>query len=296
MKKSLIIFYFFTTIVFGQVADLARIEYAYFPQKQSENSFNRFRAYVNYPIKLSEKGNYIITGLEYRNVSFEFDDSVNFDNSSLDRFDSYEFKLGYTFKINDNLRFAATSGILVSSNFEDNKVINSDVLFSGEAYLIKDKTKDPTAKKPWRLIAGLGYSTTTGFPFPLPIVNYYRKFLPNWTYAVGVPNSNIKHFITKKHVVQAFATLDGFYANIQRGRQIPIENSTATKTASNISMRVALGGLGYEYYITKHLVYYTYVGHTFINSIRLRDDNREDVYEINEKNSFYFRGGIKFNI
>jgi hypothetical protein len=90
--------------------------------------------------------------------------------------------------------------------------------------------------------------------------------------------------------------LDGFYANIQRKRQIPIENSLNTNTASSMSMTVALAGLGYEYFMTKHLVFYTYAGHTFINSIRLRDDNRDDVYKINEKNSFYFRGGIKFNI
>lgn len=298
MKKYILSLVLFSCMInYGQVTDLARIEYSYFPQKQSENSFKRFRAFVNYPIKLNDKGSYLITGLEYRNVSFEFDDAVNFDNTHLDNFNSYEFRLGYTFKINKDLRFAADSGVLVSSNFENSKIEKGDLLYSGAVYLIKDKTKDSlSGNKPWRLIVGLSYSTTTGFPFPLPVINYYRKFKPNWSFALGVPKSDLRYYINTKHSVNAFATLDGFYANIQKKRAIPNQSGTVVNTADNISMTVALGGLGYDYNITKHLVFYTYVGHTFINSIRLRDENRDDVFKINEKNSFYFRGGIKFKI
>ena len=66
--------------------------------------------------------------------------------------------------------------------------------------------------------------------------------------------------------------------------------------ADNISMTVLLSGLGYEYQFTKHLVFYVYAGYTILNDIRLRDANDDDVFTINDKNSFYARSGIKFKI
>jgi hypothetical protein len=284
-----------TSFSFAQVSDLARIEYAYFPQKQSENSFKRFRAGFGVPIKLNDKGSYLVPGFEYRNVNFDFEDAVNFDTYRLNDYDSYEVTLGYTYKIKPNLRLAITSGVLISSNFETKKIIADDVLFSGSAYIINDQTKNPEMKKPWRLILGLGYSTSAGFPLPLPIVNYYREFRPKWSFTLGVPKMNLKYNITEKSAVQAFATLDGFFANIQNNRSIPT-SATTSAIAENISMTVAYSGLGYEYDILKHLQFYTYIGHTFINDIRLRDSNRDDIYTINDKNTFYFRGGFKVKI
>ena len=48
-------------------------------------------------------------------------------------------------------------------------------------------------------------------------------------------------------------------------------------SAENISMTMVLGGLGYEYAFTKHLLFYAYGGYTFYNEIKHRDkyDNTE---------------------
>ena len=69
--------------------------------------------------------------------------------------------------------------------------------------------------------------------------------------------------------MQAFATLDGFYANLQEDRTITGTNDVA----ENISMTIVLAGLGYEYNFTEHFVYYLYAGHTLMNDIRLRDED-----------------------
>ncbi|HSJ12579.1 MAG TPA: hypothetical protein VK916_07820, partial [Gillisia sp.] len=55
-----------TGLAQGQSTDLARIEYTYFPQTDSDNSFRRFRSFVNFPIKLNENGAYLVPGIEYR--------------------------------------------------------------------------------------------------------------------------------------------------------------------------------------------------------------------------------------
>jgi len=276
----------------AQNTDLARIEYTYFPQSDSDNSFRRFRTFVNFPIKLKKKGSYLFPGVEYENINFKFNDKAPvLERDELDRFQSFSASLGYTFKMQKNWRFAATAGLMLASNYEMGEVLSDDLLYTGSVFFIKDEKGEETLR-PWRLILGLHYSTTSGMPFPLPVVNYYREISPNWSYSAGVPKSNLKYSFNEKHHLQLFATLDGFFANIQNNRVM----STTGQVAKNISMTIVLGGIGYEYNFTKHLVYYLYAGHTLMNDIRLRNGNKDDVYEVNKTNTFYGRSGIKFKI
>lgn len=275
----------------AQSTDLARVEYTYFPQTDSDNSFRRFRSFINFPIKLNEDG-YLVPGIDYENVNFKYEDEAPFgDLRDLDRYQSFTATLGYTDKIGQAWRFAVQGGLMVASNFELGKIVKDDLLYTGAVLFIKNGG-EVEGEIPWRLILGLHYSTTSGFPLPLPVVNYYREFHPNWSYTLGVPKSNLKYIINRKHELQAFVTLDGFFANIQENRQV--ENQTAL--AENISMTIVLAGLGYEFNFTDNLVYYFYAGHTVRNDIRIRDENLDDVYDINRTNTFYGRTGLKFKI
>ncbi|TPN84469.1 DUF6268 family outer membrane beta-barrel protein [Aquimarina algicola] len=295
MRYIIILIFLKNTIVFSQLSDLARVEYTFFPQKNSDNSFRRFRTFIQVPIKLNDNDSYIVPGIEYRNVNFIYRDSTSFDTSNLERFSSFEASLGYTFKLKNNWRFAAQLGTIVASNFEGEGLKNDDLLFTGSFYFVKDVTEKNLAK-PWRLILGLRYSTTAGRPFPLPFVNYYRRFHTNWSFVLGVPKTNIKYYLSKKSIFQSFVTLDGFFANIQNNRTFTSPDTQQSRTANNISMTIALAGLGYEYYITENLVFYIYSGFTIINDIRLRNDNQEDILTVNDQNSLYIRGGIKLKI
>lgn len=301
MNKKLIFFFMllltatFPVTLKGQSTDLARMEYTYFPQANSDNSFRRFRTFFNFPIKIGEKDNYLVPGIEYENINFQFEDRTPFEKrNELDRYQSFSFNLGYTFKMKNDWRFGAVAGFMVASNFETGKPIYDDLLYTGAMVLIKDRTGDEwtAEEKPWRLILGLHYSTTSGIPFPLPVVNYYREFQPDWSYTLGVPKTNLKYRFNDRNSLQAFVTLDGFFANIQDNRLL--ENTR--QRAETISMTIILGGLGYEYNITKHLVYYLYTGYTLMNDIRMRDGNRDEVYEVNKTNTFYARSGLKFKI
>lgn len=276
----------------GQNTDLAGIEFTYFPQSNSDNSFRRFKGHLNFPISLGKEGSYLIPGIEYENVNFKFLDYTPFQKKGeLDRFQSITASLGYTFEMKKDWRFAAWAGILAASNFETGKIIRDDLLFTGAVGFIRDQDEEQ-ADEPWRLILGIYYSTKSGRPFPLPIVNYYREFHPDWSYTVGVPKSNLKYYLSEKSEFQAFVTLDGFYANIQEDRLF----NTSDKIAESISMTIVLAGLGYEYNFTEHLVYYIYGGHTIMNDIRLKNANKDDIYTINDTNSFYGRTGLKFVI
>ena len=157
----------------AQTSDLARVEYTYFPQSDSDNSFRRFRALINAPIRLKKDGSFLVIGAEYRNVELVYQDGAPFSTDDLERFNSYNLTLGYTFKLNDVWRFGARAGTMIASNFGDG-IDSNDLLFTGSIYFIKDVDMEdqPGTIKNKRLILGLRYSTTGGRPFPLPIVNY----------------------------------------------------------------------------------------------------------------------------
>ena len=300
MNQTLKSFLFFAAVVissvcYSQSTDLARIEYTYFPQSDSDNSFRRFRSFVNFPLKLNNKGAYLIPGVEYENTNLKYQDIALFDTRDLERFQALELTLGYTYSMSEQWRFGAQGGVKVASNLERGDILKDDVIYTGAVYFIKTK-EDERYEEPVRLILGLAYSTTSGIPFPLPVINYYKRFSSNWSYTLGIPKSNLKYYINDKNSLQGFATLDGFFANIQRNFDVNPMNTSSDDIAENISMTIVLAGLGYEYNFTDHFSFYLYAGHTLMNNIRLRDENLEKVYTINETNSYYGRGGLKFSI
>jgi hypothetical protein len=283
------------SIAHSQTTDLARIEYTYFPQSKSDNSFRRFKSFVNFPIKLNDNGAYLVPGLEYQNITLDYEDPALFSTSELQKFQSFTFNLGYTYKLSEDWRFGIEGGIKVASNFERSKLISDDLIYTGAVYFIKT-IDDERFIEPSRLILGLDYSTTSGIPFPLPVINYYKRFDPKWSYSVGVPKSNLKYYFNEKNSIQGFVTLDGFFANVQNNFEISPNDPNSNAIAESVSMTILLSGLGYEYNFTKHFSFYFYGGHTIINDIRLRNGNLDKVYTINDTNSFYGRAGLKFNI
>jgi len=274
----------------AQNTDLARLEFTYFPQESSNNSFRRIRSFINFPIKL-KNNNYLLPGLEYRNVNLQFKDQVPFDTRNLDRFQSIKVNLAYIYKLNDYWRFATEIGAQAASNFSKNKLLNEDLLFVSSAFFIHKRDYDRSIKKR-RIIFGLRYSTTTGFPFLLPIFILNKRINQNFSYNLGVPKTSLKYYFNEKNSLQSFITLDGFYANIQD--DISIVNNQGTDIAKDIRMTVVLGGLGYQYKFTDNLIFYAYSGYTILNDIRLRNSDRDDIFTINDNNSFYGRTGIKF--
>jgi len=274
----------------SQGTDLFRAEYTYFPQRDSDNSFRRFRTFVNVPLKVKE-GTYIVPYFEYRNVHLLIKDEERFFTEfGTDRYESYEGALGLTFPMKNDWRFGGRAGFLFSSNFDSGSVESDDVFFTGSVYFIKDKKDNPDGK-PWRLVVGVQYSTTVGRPFPLPYLNYYREFAKDWSYSVGAPKMNLKYNFNDKNSMQTYLRLDGFYGNIQ--------NDAITElgaVADNVSMTTLVAGLGYEHNFTKYLSIYGYVGYSIINDIRLRNEGGDDVKTVNDSNTFYSRAGIKFSL
>ncbi|WP_241485254.1 DUF6268 family outer membrane beta-barrel protein [Psychroserpens damuponensis] len=272
----------------AQLTDLARLEYSFIPKSNSEDQYTRIRALVNYPIETSEDC-YFIIGAEYNRVLLNLEDNYPFNTSLFETINIIDLNIAYTFKTSKKWRLGFKFNPRIASTLTS-KLTSDDFFLNGGVYTINDRTKDSTAKRPYRLILGLTYNATTGVPFPLPFVSYYRRVNEKWSFSAGVPKSNLKYFLNEKNMLQTFVGLDGYFAHIQQPQEINGKN------VENISLSVAVGGLGYEYCFTKHLVAYLYTGYTFRLNNVIRDDNRDEVFKLDDVNAFYLRTGIKFKI
>ncbi len=272
----------------AQLTDLARLEYSFIPKTKSEDRYTRIKAAFNYPIQI-KKDNYFLVGLEYNRLFIELEDQYPFDPSLLNKATILDLNFVYTYKINKKWRTAFKVTPRISSTLSK-KITGDDLFLNGAIFFIKNRTNDDEVTKPYRLILGLTYNTTTGIPFPLPFINYNRKVNEKWSYTLGVPKMNLKYNINKKNSLQSFAGLDGYFANLQE--PILINN----KQANSISLSVLVAGLGYEHQFTKHLFLYTYSGFTFRLNNVLRDSNRDNLLTLDNLNAFYLRTGIKFKI
>lgn len=272
----------------AQLTDLARLEYSFIPSSRSEDQYTRLRASFNYPIK-TKKSNYLIIGAEYNRIILNLEEDYPFDNNLLNVLNIIDLNLGYTFKTNDIWRFGFKINPRIASTL-NGKLTIDDVFLNGGIFAIKDRTEAKDISKPYRLVLGLTYNTTAGIPFPLPFVSYFRQINTKWSFNAGVPKSNLKYYFSKQSNLQAFAALDGYFAHIQEG--ITVNG----RQAENISLSVAVGGLGYEYSFTDHLVAYAYSGYTFRLNNVLRANNRDEIFRLNNLNAFYLRTGLKFKI
>ncbi len=280
--------------IWSQGVDLARVEYTYIPQSNN-NTFSRFKISGNYPIELDEKGTYLIITGEYRYNSLEINEEMTFDGQDeLGNFQTAGLEIGYTFKMKNNWRFGSKLGMKISSNFAGSGIKNDDLRYTGAVYFVK-KYKYEQEPKSASLVIGVKYTNPASLNFPLPILNYYKRFHINWSFSVGTPKTSIKYFFNKKNTLQAFVGVDRFYSNLQNNKLIR-DSGGAERFAENISMLNVIGALGYEYYFTEHLLFFAYSGYTLSNEIRLRNANQDNVILINSGNTVYLRSGIKFKI
>jgi len=272
-------------VLHAQSTDILRLEYLLIPENDTGIKTTRYRAAVNFPFKV-KKTDYLVLGGEYNQINLGYERPLPFDKRDIERFYVLDMNLGYITKWNKEWRFVGILTPRLASNFTDG-TISDDFFFNATATLWKEKSK---VDKPFRIVLGLTFNSTTGLPIPLPLVSYYRKFHPNWSYTVGTSKSSFK-FHQKKHTLEMSLFFDGYFMNIQNNIALPDD-----QLASKISLSALVGGLSYQYKIAKRLSFYMTAGKSILQSGRLRNDRRRSVFLLNNESNLYFRSGVKVSI
>ncbi|MCL6265215.1 DUF6268 family outer membrane beta-barrel protein [Flagellimonas myxillae] len=277
----------FPFLGFGQSSDVLRLEYLNIPENDTGIKTQRYKFLFNLPIRLNQKKDYLIAGLEYNKLDVGYARDFGFDKSGLNRFHVVDLNAGFITKWNENWNLVGIITPRFASNFTDG-TLTDDFFLNATATMWKENSK---AEKPYRIVLGLSYNSTTGLPIPLPLVSYYRRFHPKWSYTLGIPRSSFKHYIAKKHVFELALFLDGYFINIQDNIVLP-----DSQIASKISLSALVGALGYQYSLSKRMKFYTLVGRSIEQQGKLRNDQRGDVFVLNDEANFYIRTGFKIGI
>jgi len=279
--------FFFTGFTgFSQTPDVFRLEYMLMPENDAEVQLSRIKLVANVPIKAKDSNN-IIIGAEYNRIAYDLKRDVEFSNAGLSLFHILDLNLAYVYKHNEDWRFIGVLTPRLASTFT-NPLENGDFGINITVGAFRDRQK---IEKPTRLVVGIAYNSSVVYRIPLPFVYFEKRFHPKWAYVLGAPKTGLKFFPNKKHMIQSEFILDGYFVNLQNNVLV-----SDTGLASSISSSAALITFGYQYNITKEMALYAYAGHTLFNSGVLRDNDRNDIFTLNDQSSFYFRTGFRIGI
>lgn len=274
------------TAVTAQSTDLFRVEYLRIPENDSGIKTSRYKILLNAPFKINKK-DFLVLGGEYNQLNLEFREEFPFDKNEIGKLHVIDFNIGYITKWNDNWRLVGIVTPRIASNLTEG-TLTDDFFFNATATFWKE---NDTAEKPYRIVLGLSFNSTTGLPIPLPLVSYYRRFHPNWSFTLGIPKSNFKYHPSNKHTFQLSLQLDGYYINIQDN--IELSNG---QVGSKISLSALVANVGYQYNLNKNMAFYTLFGQSIFLDSKLRDDNRNDVFLLNNESNLFLRAGFRVSI
>ncbi len=271
---------------YSQTPDVFRLEYMLMPENDAEVQLSRIKLVANVPIKLKDSNN-IIIGAEYNRIAYDLKRDVTFNNAGLSLFHVLDVNFAYVYKHNEDWRFIGVLTPRLASTFT-NPLENGDFGINITVGAFRDRQK---IEKPTRLVLGIAYNSSVIYRIPLPFIYFEKRFHPKWTYVLGAPKTGLKFHPSGKHTIQSEFILDGYFVNLQNNVLV-----SDTGLASSISSSAALITFGYQYNITKVMAVYAYAGHTLFNSGVLRDNDRNDIFTLNDQSSFYFRTGFRIGL
>ncbi len=271
----------------GQTPDVFRVEYMLMPRNRADVETSRIKLVANFPIPVRNKKDYIVIGGEYNRYNFEVPDSLFANSGDLNKLHIIDMNMAYVHKINEDWRLVGVITPRWSSNFVD-ELQEEDFNINYTAGAYKDKKN---IEKPYKLVVGLSYNTSSPIEVPLPVLYYEKRFHPNWAYILGVPKSGMKYYTPKSHFFQAELFLDGYYVNIQNDILLSDNN-----LSTDVSYTALLLTLGYQYKITKDMSFYLIGGHSLFQNGALRDNQRKDIFTLNDDAGLYFRTGFRIGI
>ncbi|MFS4456197.1 DUF6268 family outer membrane beta-barrel protein [Maribacter sp. 2304DJ31-5] len=272
---------------FAQTPDVFRAEYMLLPRNDSGAELSRIKLVANVPIKVRDSSNIVIGG-EYNLLAYDLQrDDVSISGQGLNYFHIVDFNFAYVHKYNQDWRLVGVLTPRLASTLT-NPLENGDFSINATIGAFKNRQN---IDKPMRLVLGIAYNSTVALRIPLPIVYYEKRFHPNWTYVLGVPKTGMKYHFREKNIIQAEFILDGYFVNLQNDTALPDAGF-----ASSISSSAALVTVGYSHNITKVISFYGFVGHTLFQAGVLRDDDRNDIFTLNDDPSFYLRTGFRIGL
>lgn len=271
----------------AQTPDVFRLEYMLMPRNNAGAELGRVKLVANIPIKVSDSS-FVVVGSEYNRLAYDLQrDDISISEEGLNFFHVVDVNFAYVHKYNKQWRLIGVVTPRLASTLT-NPLENGDFSVNATIGGFKEWLHN---NKPTRLVLGIAYNSSVAIRVPLPVIYFEKRVHENWSYVVGAPKTGMKYHFNDKHVLQTEFILDGYFVNLQNNTVLP-----DASFASSISSSAAVVTLGHSYNITKEMSFYAFAGHTIFQAGVLRDEERKDIFTLNNDPSFYFRTGFRIGL
>lgn len=264
-------------------------DYVFIEKGSSDNagniSFEKYNFRVTFPHKLKKPGFTIFHKLNYSRTNIDYGITL-LTKTELEHFHSIAYTFGFSKPLKNGWYLTTFISPNISSNFESS--INFDeIRLFGMAIFSKAINK----KKNLILNIGALYSSTIGFPAPIPVASLRWKPDAKWTINFGFPQFDISYQATTTTTLGTNLFMSG--ENYTLTDDIVYDGNN-TKI-DNVSIMDIGGGLYLNQKITKMIKLNVNSGCTFYRNFEFKD-GKDSVHDFNLDNNFFIKAGISIGI
>lgn len=229
-------------------------------------------------------------GLGYQYYDFVFNESTNvIDLSTYENMHLIRSNVSYIRPLKNRWGIMVSAGTTLMSNLGDG-ITSEDFVFNAILGVTK---RWGDFERNSSLLIGAFYGTQLGEPTVLPAVSFRQKLNEHWSYSLGIPITGLTYQINKKHRLALLASPQGIFAN--NSNEVAVDgNRTLTNTKlqfNGINTR-----LSYRYLFTKNLAFIGEAGFVPNATLKVLDNDNEDIFDLDPGNGAYFNLGLRFVI
>jgi len=248
-------------------------------------SFEKYDFRASFPKKLEKPGSKIFHKLNYSKTNIDYG-IIPLTGTELEHFHSIAYTFGFSKPLKNGWYLTTFISPNISSNFESS-ISFSELRLFGMALFSKAINK----KKNLILNLGALYSSTIGFPAPIPVASLMWKPDPRWVINFGFPQFDINYQATTSLTIGTSLFMSG--ENFTLTDDIVYDGNN-TKI-DNVSIMNIGGGLYLNKKITKIIKLNVNSGYTFYRNFEFKDGN-DSVHDFNLDNNFYIKAGISIGL
>ncbi|MEM9362363.1 MAG: DUF6268 family outer membrane beta-barrel protein [Bacteroidota bacterium] len=226
--------------------------------------------------------------LGYQLYDFSFNESTNLLNLS-DYSEIHTINTGifYVRPLKNNWGILISAGTTLASNFgdgisEEDFVVNAILGFT---------KRWGNQEKGSNLLIGAFYGTQFGEPSVFPAVSFSQILNKHWSYSVGVPVTGLNYKVNERHRISLLGSPQGIFAN--NSNEIAVDGNRTLKD-TKLQFNGINTRLSYRYLFTKNLAFVGEVGFVPNPTLRILDNDNEEVFDFNPESGAYFNLGLRF--
>ncbi|WP_299529806.1 DUF6268 family outer membrane beta-barrel protein [Ulvibacterium sp.] len=268
----------------GEV-ELAGIDYGYLPDLGGTEIHN-----YNINLNLAKPvGKSIIgLGLTYRYFDFTFDESTNIlDLSTYENMHVIRTNLLFVRPLRKDWTLLVSAGPTLMSNFA-NGVSSEDIVVNALGAVNK---RWGDFERNTVLMLGVLYGTQFGEPRVLPALLLRQKLNRHWSYSFGLPITGINYRINDRHRISALVSPEGLFGN--NSNAIAVDGNRIL-TDTKIQFNGINARLLYRYRFTKNLAFVAEGGFLPAATLRIVDNDNNEIFDLEPGSGTYFKFGIRF--